>query len=74
MMKTKERKDYCTPWCSLLKVENEGFMRTSFNNPGGSGSGHAHAGDSGGLNAKVSTFTEEESLEDDKNGGEASWW
>ena len=73
-MKTKERKDYCTPWCSFLKVENEGFMRTSFNNPGGSGSGHAHAGDTGGLNAKVSTFTEEESHEEGKQGGESNWW
>ena len=62
MEKTNERKVYCAPQCTWLELESERLMqRTSFENPGsGGGSGHASAGDSGGLSAKSNPFFDEE--------------
>ena len=62
MEKTNERKAYCAPQCTWLELAEDELMRvTSFENPGsGGGSGHASAGDSGGLNAKAHSFLEEE--------------
>ena len=56
MKKTNGRKAYCAPQCTWLELETEGLMqRTSV-----IGSGHASAGDSGGLSAKSNPFFEEE--------------
>ena len=62
MKKTNERKVYCAPQCMWLELTEDELMRgTSFENPGsGGGSGHASAGDSGGLSAKSNPFFEEE--------------
>ena len=62
MEKTNERKVYCAPQCTWLELAEDELMRgTSFENPGSSGgSGHASAGDSGGLSAKSNSFFEEE--------------
>ena len=55
-MKTIRRKAYCTPQCTCVELESDEFMqRTSV-----IGSGHASAGDSGGLSAKSNPFFEEE--------------
>ena len=65
MEKTNERKVYCAPLCTWLELAEDELMRgTSFESTGsGGGSGHASAGDSGGLSAKSNPFFEEE----DKN-------
>lgn len=56
MEKTNERKVYCAPQCMWLELESDELMqRTSV-----IGSGHASAGDSGGLSAKSNPFFEEE--------------
>ena len=56
MEKTNERKVYCAPQCMWLELESDELMqRTSV-----IGSGHASAGDSGGLSAKSNPFCEEE--------------
>ena len=56
MEKTNERKVYCAPQCTWLELESDELMqRTSV-----IGSGHASAGDSGGLSAKSNPFFEEE--------------
>ena len=70
MEKTNERKVYCAPQCTWLELAEDELMRgTSFENPGGGGgSGHASAGDSGGLSAKSNPFFEE----DDEN-EETGW-
>ena len=62
MEKTNERKVYCAPLCTWLELAEDELMRgTSFESTGsGGGSGHASAGDSGGLSAKSSPFFEEE--------------
>ena len=61
MEKTNERKVYCAPQCTWLELESEGLMqRTSV-----IGSGHASAGDSGGLNAKAHSFFEDEDENED---------
>ena len=62
MEKTNERKVYCAPQCTWLELAEDELMRgTSFETPGsGGGSGHASAGDSGGLSAKSNPFFEEE--------------
>ena len=62
MEKTNERKAYCAPQCTWLELTEDELMRgTSFESPGsGGGSGHASAGDSGGLSAKSNPFFEEE--------------
>ena len=62
MEKTNERKAYCMPQCTWLELAEDELMRgTSFENPGsGGGSGHASAGDSGGLSAKSNPFFEDE--------------
>lgn len=61
MEKTNERKVYCAPQCTWLELAEDELMRgTSFENPGSGGSGHASAGDSGGLSAKSNPFFEEE--------------
>lgn len=62
MEKTNEREAYCAPQCTWLELAEDELMRgTSFENPGsGGGSGHASAGDSGGLNAKAHSFFEDE--------------
>lgn len=62
MEKTNERKVYCAPQCTWLELAEDELMRgTSFESTGsGGGSGHASAGDSGGLSAKSNSFFEEE--------------
>ena len=62
MEKTNERKVYCVPQCTWLELAEDELMRgTSFESTGsGGGSGHASAGDSGGLSAKSNSFFEEE--------------
>ena len=62
MEKTNERKAYCAPQCTWLELAEDELMRgTSFESSGsGGGSGHASAGDSGGLSAKSNPFFEEE--------------
>ena len=62
MEKTNERKAYCAPQCTWLELTEDELMRgTSFESTGsGGGSGHASAGDSGGLSAKSNSFFEEE--------------
>ena len=62
MEKTNERKVYCAPQCTWLELAEDELMRgTSFESSGsGGGSGHASAGDSGGLSAKSNPFFEEE--------------
>ena len=62
MEKTNERKAYCAPQCTWLELAEDELMRgTSFESTGsGGGSGHASAGDSGGLNAKAHSFFEDE--------------
>ena len=62
MEKTSERRVYCAPQCTWLELaEDELMQRTSFESTGsGGGSGHASAGDSGGLSAKSNPFFEEE--------------
>ncbi|WP_018909990.1 hypothetical protein [Prevotella veroralis] len=62
MEKTNERKAYCAPQCTWLELTEDELMRgTSFESTGsGGGSGHASAGDSGGLSAKSNPFFEEE--------------
>ena len=62
MEKTNERKVYCAPLCTWLELAEDELMRgTSFESTGsGGGSGHASAGDSGGLSAKSNSFFEEE--------------
>lgn len=62
MEKTNERKAYCMPQCTWLELAEDELMRgTSFESTGsGGGSGHASAGDSGGLSAKSNPFFEEE--------------
>ena len=62
MKKTNERKAYCAPQCTWLELAEDELMRgTSFESTGsGGGSGHASAGDSGGLSAKSNPFFEEE--------------
>ncbi len=62
MEKTNERKVYCAPQCTWLELAEDELMRgTSFESTGsGGGSGHASAGDSGGLSAKSNPFFEEE--------------
>ena len=62
MEKTNERKVYCVPQCTWLELAEDELMRgTSFESTGsGGGSGHASAGDSGGLSAKSNPFFEEE--------------
>lgn len=62
MEKTNERKVYCAPLCTWLELAEDELMRgTSFESTGsGGGSGHASAGDSGGLSAKSNPFFEEE--------------
>ena len=62
MEKTNERKAYCAPQCTWLELTEDELMRgTSFESTGsGGGSGHASAGDSGGLNAKAHSFFEDE--------------
>ncbi|WP_036894786.1 hypothetical protein [Prevotella sp. oral taxon 306] len=62
MEKTNERKAYCAPQCTWLELAEDELMRgTSFESTGsGGGSGHASAGDSGGLSAKSNPFFEEE--------------
>ena len=62
MEKTNERKVYCAPQCTWLELTEDELMRgTSFESTGsGGGSGHASAGDSGGLSAKSNPFFEEE--------------
>ena len=62
MEKTNERKVYCVPQCTWLELAEDELMRgTSFESSGsGGGSGHASAGDSGGLSAKSNPFFEEE--------------
>lgn len=62
MEKTNERKAYCAPQCTWLELAEDELMRgTSFESTGsGGGSGHASAGDSGGLSAKSNSFFEEE--------------
>ena len=62
MEKTNERKAYCAPQCTWLELAEDELMRgTSFESTGsGGGSGHASAGDSGGLSAKSNHFFEEE--------------
>ncbi len=62
MKKTNERKVYCAPQCTWLELAEDELMRgTSFESTGsGGGSGHASAGDSGGLSAKSNSFFEEE--------------
>ena len=56
MEKTNGRRVYCAPQCTWLELECERLMqRTSV-----IGSGHASAGDSGGLSAKSNPFFEEE--------------
>ena len=62
MEKTDERKVYCAPQCTWLELAEDELMRgTSFESSGsGGGSGHASAGDSGGLSAKSNPFFEEE--------------
>ena len=61
MEKTNERKVYCAPQCTWLELAEDELMRgTSFESTGsGGGSGHASAGDSGGLNAKAHSFFED---------------
>lgn len=61
MEKTNERKVYCAPQCTWLELAEDELMRgTSFESTGsGGGSGHASAGDSGGLSAKSNPFFEE---------------
>ena len=65
MEKTNERKVYCAPQCTWLELAEDELMRgTSFESTGsGGGSGHASAGDSGGLSAKSNPFFEEEDEE-----------
>ena len=62
MEKTNERKAYCAPQCTWLELTEDELMRgTSFESTGsGGGSGHASAGDRGGLSAKSNPFFEEE--------------
>ena len=62
MEKTNERKAYWAPQCTWLELTEDELMRgTSFESTGsGGGSGHASAGDSGGLSAKSNPFFEEE--------------
>ena len=62
MEKTNERKVYCAPQCTWLELAEDELMRgTSFESTGSGGdSGHASAGDSGGLSAKSNSFFEEE--------------
>ena len=62
MEKTNERKVYCVPQCTWLELTEDELMRgTSFESTGsGGGSGHASAGDRGGLSAKSNPFFEEE--------------
>ena len=62
MEKTNERKVYCMPQCTWLELAEDELMRgTSFESTGsGGGSGHASAGDSGGLSAKSNPFFKEE--------------
>ena len=62
MEKTNERKAYCAPQCTWLELVEDELMRgTSFESTGsGGGSGHASAGDSGGLSAKSNPFFDEE--------------
>ena len=62
MEKTNERKAYCAPQCTWLELAEDELMRgTSFESTGsGGGSGHASAGDSGGVSAKSNPFFEEE--------------
>ena len=62
MEKTNERKVYCAPQCTWLELAEDELMRgTSFESTGsGGGSGHASAGDSGGLSAKSNPFFKEE--------------
>lgn len=62
MEKTNERKVYCAPLCTWLELAEDELMRgTSFESTGsGGGSGHASAGDNGGLSAKSNSFFEEE--------------
>ena len=62
MEKTNERKVYCAPQCTWLELAEDELMRgTSLESTGsGGGSGHASAGDSGGLSAKSNSFFEEE--------------
>ena len=62
MEKTNERKVYCAPQCMWLELAEDELMRgTSFESTGsGGGSGHASAGDNGGLSAKSNPFFEEE--------------
>ena len=62
MEKTNERKVYCAPQCTWIELAEDELMRgTSFESTGsGGGSGHASAGDSGGLSAKSNPFFEEE--------------
>ena len=62
MEKTNERKAYCAPQCTWLELTEDELMRgTSFESTGsGGGSGHASAGDSGGLSAKSNPFFKEE--------------
>ena len=62
MEKTNERKAYCAPQCTWLELAEDELMRgTSFESTSsGGGSGHASAGDSGGLSAKSNPFFEEE--------------
>ena len=71
MEKTNERKAYCTPQCTWLELAEDELMRgTSFESTGsGGGSGHASAGDSGGLSAKSNPFFEEEN-ENEETGWE----
>ena len=70
MEKTNERKVYCAPQCTWLELAEDELMRgTSFESTGsGGGSGHASAGDSGGLSAKSNPFFEEE------DGNEETGW
>lgn len=66
MRKKNQERLYSAPKCLTVRIENERLMQSvSFNNPGTpSGSGHSHAGDSGGLNAKANPFLDEEEDQD----------
>lgn len=75
-MKKKRVRLYCAPQCSLIRLDaSEPLQVVSFNSPGasGGGSGHASAGDSGGLSAKQQLIFDAEEEENEEEGYTTGW-
>ena len=76
-MKKKQFTLYYAPQCSLIQLDaSEPFQAVSFNSPGasGGGSGHASAGDNGGLNAKQQLIFDDDEEENDEGKYTTTGW